>query len=586
MAEAEQVLGKDDLTRALVVQRSRAYVRRSQQQSGGAQVLFPRREPPQVAAYSLQKTYGPLLEDLKSAFFRPGRPPLLSLAIYYPLNYTTQAVSAVDDFTRGRQQQVVGLIRTQLLKRFESSATAFEATCERLFLKLLAFIAVNVQSPGDKRRLERFKAQHEQLLRRIRAHQRPSEEDYEGEEDVLPSEFMEAAEVLSRSEYRVDEILDETYLDLDQLAAFLGDLKDLQPARDDKLQVLINLLQTDPRLKAQKVLIFSEYLETAHYLYEQLGRAGIGPLDVVHSGVERDRGEIITAFSPYYNGSSSADLTRKRTPETRVLVSTDVLSEGLNLQDATLLINYDLHWNPVRLIQRIGRVDRRLDGEAEARLVAEHPELKTARGLVRYWNFLPPEELDALLSLYATVAHKTLRISKMFGIEGRKLLTPGDDYDALREFNQAWERSPSPAEEMRLTYKNLLKDHPGLEQSLASFPLRVFSGREHPSPGARAVFLCYTLPARDMATGKWDEQAGFTRWYLYDLQTERILEDAEQINRLIRCDPDTPRRQILPAEALAEIRLKVERRIANSYLRSVQAPVGVKPALRAWMELN
>jgi superfamily II DNA or RNA helicase len=585
MAEAEQVLAKDDLARALVVQRSRAYVRRSQQQSGGAQVLFPRREPPQVAGYSLQKTYGALLEDLKRAFFRPGK-PLLSLAIYYPLNYATEAVAVIDDFTRGRQQQVVGLIRTQLLKRFESSARAFEATCERLFLKLFAFVVANAESPAEKRRLARFQAQHHELLQRITAHQRPSEEDYEDEDDVLPSEFMEAAQVLSRSEYRVDEILDETYLDLDQLAVFLGDLKDLQPAQDDKVQVLINLLQTDSRLKAQKVLIFSEYLETAHYVYEQLRRAGIGPLDEVHSGVERDRGQIINAFSPYYNGSSSADLGGQSIPETRVLVSTDVLSEGLNLQDATLLINYDLHWNPVRLMQRIGRVDRRLDNQTEARLVADHPELKAARGLVRYWNFLPPEELNELLSLYATVAHKTLRISKMFGIEGKKLLTPEDDYDALKEFNQAYEGTTSPAEEMRLAYQALLKAHPGLEQSLASFPLRVFSGREHPSPGTRAVFLCYTLPAHDMATGKWDEQAGFTRWYLYDLQTQSILEDAEQINCLIRCDPDTPRRQVLPAETLAEIRLKVERHIANSYLRSVQAPVGVKPVSRAWMELN
>ena len=66
---------------------------------------------------------------------------------------------------------------------------------------------------------------------------------------------------------------------------------------------------------------------------------------------------MIRRFSPYYNGSSSADLASRGDPEIRVLVSTDVLSEGLNLQDATRLINYDLHWNPVRLMQRIGRVD-------------------------------------------------------------------------------------------------------------------------------------------------------------------------------------------------------------------------------------
>lgn len=57
------------------------------------------------------------------------------------------------------------------------------------------------------------------------------------------------------------------------------------------------------------------------------------------------------------------------------------------------MINYDLHWNPVRLMQRIGRVDRRLDKEVEERMLSDHPNLKGVRGLVRYWNFLPPSEL-------------------------------------------------------------------------------------------------------------------------------------------------------------------------------------------------
>ena len=119
--------------------------------------------------------------------------------------------------------------------------------------------------------------------------------------------------------------------------------------------------------------------------------------------------------------------------ETRVLISTDVLSEGLNLQDATRLINYDLHWNPVRLMQRIGRVDRRLNPDVEKRLLADHPEQAPLRGYVAYWNFLPPDELNVLLTLYARVTHKTLRISKTFGIEGKKLLRPEDDYEASKE---------------------------------------------------------------------------------------------------------------------------------------------------------
>lgn len=161
---------------------------------------------------------------------------------------------------------------------------------------------------------------------------------------------------------------------------------------------------------------------TAHYLRQELTKVGITGLDEVDSATKVDRGEIISRFSPYYNDLSSSDLKAQGNEETRVLVSTDVLSEGLNLQDATRLINYDLHWNPVRLMQRIGRVDRRLNQEIEDKIIADHPDQKDIRGKVVYWNFLPPDELDNLLHLYSKVSGKTLKISKVFGIEGKKLL--------------------------------------------------------------------------------------------------------------------------------------------------------------------
>ena len=149
----------------------------------------------------------------------------------------------------------------------------------------------------------------------------------------------------------------------------------------------------------------------------------------------------LAIYSPYYNGMSSAGLAEKNREEIRVLISTDVLSEGLNLQDASRMINYDIHWNPVRLMQRIGRVDRRMNPDVEKRLVADHPQVASSRGKVSFWNFLPPEELNAILTLYTKVTEKTLLISKALGIEGKKLLTPEDDYEALKDFNHV---SPPP----------------------------------------------------------------------------------------------------------------------------------------------
>jgi hypothetical protein len=316
-------------------------------------------------------------------------------------------------------------------------------------------------------------------------------------------------------------------------------------------------------------------------------KAGLTGLDEVDSASKRDRTEILQQFAPYYNASSSADLAARGLKETRLLIATDVLSEGLNLQDANRLINYDIHWNPVRLMQRIGRVDRRLNPDAEKQLLADHPEEKPFRGRVLYWNFLPPDELDELLKLYARVAHKTLRISKVFGIEGKKLLKPDDDFDALRDFLSNYEGVTTPTEKMQLELERLPQADPALADRLDALPGRVFSGKaHHRANGVQAVFFCYNLPAEDVTTHEWTDAAGRTAWYLYDFTTSKILDQPEEIHAYIECRPDTPRRVEMTAEALRTVRLKIEQHIKNTHLKQMQAPVGVKPALKCWLELT
>lgn len=594
LAEAEQVLANDALFRSLVVQRSRAYVKKSQLQHGGSLTMFPQREDPKVAEYSVKKTYGRLLLMLEAAFSKEK--PLFSLALYYPLAYYKGSDSSINPLEEGRQREVVGLIRTQFLKRFESSAQSFEISCQALLLKLLAWVTKHSQTEAEKQRLDRWTRQHQELIDYVREKQSEFREiDGEwDEEDAIPEELLESVEELDRNEFKAEEILAETYLDLDQLAEFLSELKKFKPAHDDKLKALLKLLKTDPVLKKHKVLIFTEFMDTARYLKQQLTSAGISGVDEVDSQVKRDRGEIIRQFAPYYNGSSSLELAEEGLDETRVLISTDVLSEGLNLQDATRLINYELHWNPVRLMQRIGRVDRRMNPEIEARIVGDHPEQKSLRGRVAYWNFLPPDELDELLKLYQRVSHKTLRISKTFGIEGKKLLTPQDDYEALKDFMESYEGATSPSEDMHLEYQQLLKDYPDLPTRLTALPGRVFSGKHHPAVNTKAVFFCFALPAPGARAqederadaGVWTEEAGSVKWYLYDLATDKITDEPTEIIGLIRSMPDTPRQHDLPNETLSDIRAKLEKHLKNTYLKQVQAPVGVKPILRAWMELS
>ena len=592
LAEAERMLAHDPLFRSLVVQRSRDYVKKSQVQQGATVASFPTREDPKVADYSVRKTYGRLLDMVEKSFAKDK--PLFVLGLYYPLAYHKNAEGEIDPFVENRQKQVVGLIRTMFLKRFESSAHAFERSCDRLLLKLLAWATKHSETPREKSRLDRWKNQHADLIGYVQKRQLElwGDDEEDADEDIITDEMLEDVEYLERDEYAVEDILADTFLDLDQIVEFLEELRKFRPRYDNKLNALIRLLKNDEVLKQHKVLIFTEFAETARYLHSQLKKAGIEGLEQIDSGTKRSRSDIIHRFAPYYNESSSPELNARGVDEIRVLISTDVLSEGLNLQDATRLINYDLHWNPVRLMQRIGRVDRRLNPEAEKRLLQDHPDQKKLRGNIVYWNFLPPDDLEELLSLYSRVSHKTLRISKTFGIEGRKLLRPEDDYDALREFNHAYEGTTTPTEDMLLEYQRLLKDYPELASQLDALPGRVFSGKKHPTKDAKGVFFCYRLPRPDHAAQApkgelpWTEEAGETKWYLYALADDSVLEEPAEIVDVIRSTPETQRHCAIEQKTLSEIRTKIEKKIKNTYLKKVQAPLGVRPILKAWMELN
>lgn len=145
---------------------------------------------------------------------------------------------------------------------------------------------------------------------------------------------------------------------------------------------------------------------------------------------------------------------------------------------------------------------------------------------------------------------------------------------------------------MHLEWQDLINEFPDLEAQLNAMPNGIFSGKEHIKPGTRSVFFCYARPAHDREASEregediWSTEAGDVQWYLYDVGSENIVEDAPRIIDAIRCRPDTPRKVEIDQPQLSDIRTKIEKHIAKTFLRKVQAPVGVKPELRAWMELN
>lgn len=587
---AREAFAADPLVSHLVVQRSRAYVKASQQLEAKGAAIFPVREDPKVANYDLTPLQQRLLDLVEESFRH--RNELFRLALYDPTEWLIDK-SEEDELAIGRRAQVVRLIRIGFLKRLESSTAAFELSCHRLMVKLLAFWAAHAETESELADLKVWEDRHANEIEQVRAGlaRHAGEDDDEDDADpLITGEDLKRVEKLSREKYKIAELIAQTREDLAQLVKFLDVLKGFDASQDGKLKALHSMLTEDPVLSQHKVLIFTEYQGTARYLKRELAQAGMAGVEAIDSGSHkgRDREGVIRRFAPYYNGSSSGELANAGKSEIRILIATDVLSEGLNLQDATRLINYDLHWNPVRLMQRIGRVDRRMSDAVEKAMVADHPAMAELRGKVAYWNFLPNEALDRLLGLYNRVAHKTLRISRLFGIEGRRLLTEADDYEDLKDLNREIDSEPTAEERLRQELRQLLISHPDLEARLADLPNRVFSGRA--APTTQGVFFCYALPGRGRTSEggeTWDlDEARQVRWYFHGLDGGPVLEGAPTIAAHIRSAPDTTRRIQLDRARLIAARAAVEKHIEGGYMRQAQAPVGAKPVLKAWMELN
>jgi len=557
---ATDFLRTDKLLKAILIQRSRAFVKSLETENGEA-LSFPERQPPKVVEYSLSKVYRGLYDDIKSAFGK--KEPLLSLAIYNPEAYRKRKK---DESVERREKQVIGLIRTLLLKRLESSYKAFEASLEDLLFKMFQF--VKIYRPELIETWEMKYKAHWEVVKKHRLERFDIKEEPE-EEDEIP----EVPEKLEESEYELDRLISLVLDDMTQIVTILSKVYGyLSPKTDDKLEKLITCLQTEDILRNQKIVIFTEFRDTARYLFKQLkDKYKFTNIEELDSTRNVDREKIIKRFAPYYN-CSDEELqdyigSNRKYESIRILISTDVLSESLNLQDANIVINYDLHWNPVRLMQRIGRVDRRIDLTKPI----HHDK-------IYFYNFLPPDELEGLLHLMKKITGKITRINKTLGLEA-PLIRPDDPVETLKLFNERYEGRHSVEEKLRLELNKIAKEHPDLYENLKFLPLRLFSGKQADSKSSRGLFCCYRFPP--IEEGKSQE----VRWYFCESATGKIIEGVENIYEKIQCLPDTPRVTIASPEDLSEQRKEIERYIKNTYLRALQAPQDYKPTLLCWMEV-
>jgi hypothetical protein len=262
------------------------------------------------------------------------------------------------------------LMRLGLLKRLESSRTAFAASIDRLIALVERFI-------GAAARGYLFDATDRQVFGI----------------DPAGARQLTLDEVALRPwprEHDRRQSLAAARAERDRLA----DLRDrLRTDATDPKAAGLGKLVTDTH-PGERVLVFSEFRETAEYLCRTL--APLGGVGLVHGSDARlgrgsaTRASVIRRFAPLSNGAPEP----RPHQVVRVLIATDVLSEGLNLQDAGVVVSYDVPWNPVRLAQRIGRIDR----------------LGSLHESVRAYAFLPDRGLDALLGLMRRVRRKLRHI--------------------------------------------------------------------------------------------------------------------------------------------------------------------------------
>jgi superfamily II DNA/RNA helicase len=341
----------------------------------GKPYYFPMREL-ETWTYSIDETYSGFYDDIMDNI------RALTFAKYGLWNYLHDEFKNKKPYNELEQigRNLRGLIKVLVLKRLESSIYAFTRTIGKL-LKI-----------------------HELFIKSIEKGFIPAGEEaaellYEAEsydEEILLENLGRLSEKYELRAFKIDDLKRDVENDREILKEILTSVGEIDPVSDDKLRTLKDIL-SQPPLNREKVLIFTQYADTAEYLYENLKDADVKRI----TSKEKYRLNIIRKFAPQSNKYE----LREGEQEIRILISTDILSEGLNLQDAFIVINYDLHWNPVRLIQRIGRLDR----------------LKQLADKVFVHNFFPEKKLEKHLRLKERIQNRIDEIHRTIGEDERIL---------------------------------------------------------------------------------------------------------------------------------------------------------------------
>lgn len=398
----------------------------------------------------------------------------LTLCIYTPSNYIFPSkLDKYMDLThnkginltqRGREQGIRRLMSINLLKRLESSVFSFNLTLSRIRELITKTIgAINRFEKYGISDLDMYEAS-----------------DHDFDMDDSNTDFFTVGKKvkidLADMDYRTWR--EELQADADILELLTLMIADITPEYDTKLQTLFALISKKIEHPIngdnKKILIFSAFSDTAEYLYENVSafvkkRYGLdtalitGTVDgkTTVKGLKATLNNVLTCFSPI--SKSKAVLMPNSTANIDILIATDCISEGQNLQDCDYLVNYDIHWNPVRIIQRFGRIDR----------------IGSKNGYIQLVNFWPDMDLDEYINLKNRVETR-MKISIMTATGDDDLINAEEKGDleyrkaqlkrlqeevvGIEDMSEGISIMDLGLNEFRLDLLEYLKTHPDMER--------------------------------------------------------------------------------------------------------------------------
>jgi superfamily II DNA or RNA helicase len=527
-----------DLLETLAVRRSREFIRRNypEAQIDGKRIHFPERKLHTVR-YNLEATYEGLYAEVADLIERLHLAPYHldfyqkglrgeRLGLWEQLNEILQKAGLAQEQAQslamrlGRQASLVHILKTLYLKRLESSVAALRISLERQrrfqqqFLEQLQ--AGRLLKPKIFRRVE-------SIVKCMDGEDTEVEwEEATEESQALIAEILAELPEIDPTGYNLAAIEAAVTQDVEALEEACKKLANLTAAEDEKLAALKTLLIDE--LSGRKVVVFTYFRDTARYLYRELREdeaflqaLGHKRLSITDSGIKpQERKDRVIRFAPKTHDHLEIRGTER---EIYLLISTDVLSEGQNLQDADTVVNYDLHWNPVRMVQRAGRVDR----------------IGSEYNVVHSYNFVPEDALESLIRLMQRLRERLEAINRAGLLDAPVLgeLPTPQDFNALRRIAQEdptlWRELEAFSE---LNFGEFLQQElldflkrVG-EEKLKALPPGIGTGKKAPN-GQRGLFVHLKGGNQHF-------------WLFYDLTARRFLERKLEVIRLVRCSENEP----------------------------------------------